>query len=65
MSILDPKECTVAGWYWYCDACDTHGNADSETEAWWIAKAHEKYQESAQEEDGVCDLFVLSASGRR
>ena len=34
---------TVAGWIWYCDSCDTHGNANSSDEAEYLAKSHAKY----------------------
>jgi hypothetical protein len=34
---------TVAGWLWYCDEHDTHGNADSEEEAEHCADAHSEY----------------------
>lgn len=43
---------TVAGWVWYCDAHNTHGNADSEDEAEHMAAAHDAY--GSQE----CDLMV-------
>lgn len=31
---------TVAGWLWYCDDHDTHGNADSEHEAEAMSRFH-------------------------
>jgi hypothetical protein len=31
---------TTNGWLWYCDECDTHGNADSQEEAEHMADAH-------------------------
>lgn len=34
---------TVGGWIWYCDACDTHGNANDSTEADFMAEQHAKY----------------------
>lgn len=34
---------TTGGWIWYCDACDTHGNADSPEEAKYMAEAHDRY----------------------
>ncbi len=34
---------TIAGWLWYCDEHDTHGNADSEDEARRMADAHGDY----------------------
>lgn len=59
---------TVNGWVWYCDAHDTHGNADSKEEAELIAQAHEDHWvavESADDEweeqmaDDVCYIFVF------
>jgi hypothetical protein len=35
--------CTRAGWLWYCDEHDTHGNADSEDEANFMGRAHAYY----------------------
>ena len=40
MSDMISNGCTIAGWFWYCDLHDTHGNADSEDEAEFIAEAH-------------------------
>jgi len=60
---VEREGCTIAGWYWYCDACDTHGNADSEPEAWWTGRAHEDYQRSIQLGDECCDLFVWRVAG--
>ena len=34
---------TVGGWIWYCDGCDTHGNADSSNEAKYMSEQHAKY----------------------
>jgi hypothetical protein len=34
---------TVAGWLWYCDEHNTHGNADSEDEAAAMVDAHIRY----------------------
>jgi len=59
MSVMDSALCTVAGWYWYCDACDTHGNADGEEEAWYVGWAHEEYQNVRQMDDESCDLHVF------
>jgi cation transport regulator ChaB len=63
MSVIDSALCTVAGWYWYCDACDTHGNADGEEEAWHVAWAHEEYQNVRQMDDECCDLHVFRVGG--
>lgn len=40
-------DCTNGGWFWYCDAHDTHGNADTEDEARAISAAHTAYKVSA------------------
>jgi hypothetical protein len=47
---------TVAGWLWYCDEHDTHGNADSEDEAEHVAAAHVEFIVDAGEEP--CDVLV-------
>jgi hypothetical protein len=68
MIVKSIGDCTVAGWIWYCDVHDSHGNADSEEEAKHMAMAHEEFwilQEVDVEcvEDGSpCDLMV--APGR-
>lgn len=56
---------TVGGWLWHCDEHDTHGNADSDDEAWVVAGAHAAYY--ADDEVGeVCQLIVWSrATGMR
>jgi len=57
--------CTVAGWFWYCDVHDTHGNADSEAEAEYVATSHEEFwvlQEVGVddvEEDSPCYLMIV------
>ncbi len=56
---VDRTGCTIAGWYWYCDECDTHGNADTEAEAWTIARAHEQFQSSVRLGDAECELCVF------
>jgi len=50
--------CTKAGWLWYCDVHDTHGNADSQREAQFMAKAHEQFHfpKPNDNEDG-CELI--------
>ena len=39
----DTCKSTKAGWIWYCDEHDTHGNADSADEAEWIADSHTSF----------------------
>jgi hypothetical protein len=34
---------TADGWIYYCDVCDTHGNADTEVEALFMARMHSVY----------------------
>ena len=34
---------TSNGWVWYCDEHDTHGNADSQEEAEFMADFHQEY----------------------
>jgi len=48
---------TQAGWLWYCDEHDTHGNADTREEAETYASAHRDY--FADEQDGEpCPVIV-------
>jgi hypothetical protein len=60
----DEGFCTQAGFYWYCDVHDTHGNADTADEAWHMADWHEEWwttlaQESGQADaDEGCDITV-------
>ena len=51
---------TVAGWLWYCDLHDTHGNANSRAEAKHVAHAHREFYAKAVEldEDEACDIVV-------
>lgn len=49
---------TLSGWLWYCDSHDTHGNADSEDEARFIAQAHFHFC-SINDCEEPCDLYVL------
>jgi hypothetical protein len=64
MIVTSIGNCTVAGWFWYCDVHDTHGNADSEAEAEYVATSHEEFwvlQEVDVDdvEDGSpCDLMI-------
>ena len=39
---------TVHGWIWYCDECQTHGNADSADEADHMGEAHYDFMLIAQ-----------------
>ena len=41
--IENPCTDTINGWVWYCDAHDTHGNADTVQEAEHMQKAHVKW----------------------
>lgn len=52
------NECTQAGWFWYCDVHDTHGNADSKEEARFIADAHKDFMYDGPFDDG-CDVTVF------
>jgi hypothetical protein len=52
---------TIAGWLWYCDVNDTHGNADSDEEALFIAKSHEMHKFMVDRDEGGCDLYVSEA----
>lgn len=56
---------TVAGWIWYCDVHDAHGNADSRAEAKHVAHAHRQFHAEAanaaqedQDDDEGCDIVV-------
>ena len=50
---------TTAGWLWYCDEHDTHGNADTEEEAQLLAGTHELFWEAQQDEDeDPCPILV-------
>lgn len=43
--LITPGACesTMAGWIWYCDEHQTHGNADSSDEAEHMIDAHEEF----------------------
>jgi hypothetical protein len=45
---------TINGWLWYCDECDTHGNADSEAEAEHMGNAHVEWGQC--EGDGMYEF---------
>lgn len=47
---------TIAGWLWYCDEHDTHGNADSEHEARAMGQAHSDYHRPDTADD--CEITV-------
>lgn len=47
---------TVNGWLWYCDQHDTHGNADTEDEADYMATAHEEWHEYGED----CAVYVAA-----
>lgn len=62
---------TVAGWLWYCDEHDSHGNADSEEEAWAVAQGHVDFfavvTEDAEDDDeyeGECVIYVWKVEPR-
>ena len=70
--IITPATCksTFGGWVWYCDSCDTHGNANSADEADYMAEAHAKYyswDETAEynEEDDSIKSFMDIAPEER
>ena len=43
---------------WYCDLHDTHGNADSQQEAEYVAAAHATFFEEIDPLDDPCDLYI-------
>lgn len=45
---------TLAGWLWYCDVHDAHGNADSQVEAQLVAQAHVDFYSA----DEPCDIVI-------
>ena len=67
-TIAQPNICrdTTGGWLWYCDAHDTHGNADSEEEANIVSTAHAQFIrdnsiEWEDEDDPFpdCDIHIM------
>ena len=46
---------TMVGWLWYCDEHDTHGNADTESEAEFLADTH---TEHLAQGDDRCSTIV-------
>lgn len=59
MVVAAVAPCTDHAWVWYCDVHDTHGNADSEDEAEYVASAHEGFFDlvGGEEFEG-CDLAI-------
>lgn len=51
-------ESTTGGWEWYCDAHDTHGNADSKEEAVFVAKSHAKFWKKYED----CDIYSIDVT---
>jgi hypothetical protein len=50
----------MAGWFWYCDVHDTHGNADSEAEAHYVSASHFDFWVLEQDGEGEpCALVLL------
>lgn len=49
---------TINGWLWYCDTCDTHGNADSEKEARHYGDAHLEWITLMVDEERAQECFV-------
>lgn len=49
---------TSQGFLWYCDLHDTHGNADSQPEAEYVAAAHALYFDTHEPSDDSCDIYI-------
>ena len=49
---------TRLGFVWYCDLHDSHGNADSQQEAEYVATAHAAYFQEIDPLDDPCDLYI-------
>jgi len=58
-----PNMCksTVAGWLWYCDVHDTHGNATTAEEALAMTQAHIAFW-SEDKSLPVCDVYTKKIS---
>ena len=56
---VEQTGCALTGWYWYCDDCQIHGTADTEAEAWTVARAHEQFKSSIRLGDAECELCVI------
>lgn len=52
---------TVAGWLWYCDVCDTHGNGDSRQEVAYVSDAHVEFRDSISDAGGEHDITIWMA----
>lgn len=52
---------TRRGFVWYCDLHDTHGNADTQAEAEFVAAAHEQFFQLQAPDDEPCDLYIEQA----
>jgi hypothetical protein len=60
----NPCRDTVWGWLWYCKGHDTHGNAGSEDEARFVARAHEAFARDPDDEASACELSVTKIEPR-
>ena len=58
MVVATVAPCTYHAWVWYCDVHDSHGNADSEEEAEYVASAHEGFFDLTGEDFEGCDLII-------
>lgn len=52
---------TRRGLVWYCDLHDTHGNADTQEEAEFVAAAHGRFFQMQDPDDEPCDLYIEQA----
>lgn len=51
---------TIAGWIWYCDEHNTHGNADSHEEAHHMAEAHVEYHADGDSDYDECSIYIAN-----
>jgi hypothetical protein len=56
---------TQAGYTWYCDEHDTHGNADSEAEATWTGEAHREYFQFNKISSDGCDMYIIDVANNK
>jgi hypothetical protein len=57
------SDCTQAGWLWFCDVHDTHGNADSQDEAHYVSASHEEFYMLRDGEDFEgCEFAIVCVS---
>lgn len=49
---------TADGWLWYCDEHDTHGNADDQGEAEYLAAAHRAWHQRSSRYETCPELIV-------